>query len=75
MEFYFVFYELQNKQTSEEGIIIPFNKYILGTYCVLDSVLVSEQDRQSLCNLGAHIQGKAVGKKENKGIKSKKKAG
>lgn len=64
----------RNKQPCDEGIFNLLNKYVLGTYCVPDTVLVNERDRQGLCNLGAHILGKAVEKKENKGIKTKKKA-
>lgn len=51
------------------------NRYILGTNCLPDTVPVNEQDRQSLYKLEAHTLGKAEGKKENKGIKTKKKAG
>lgn len=70
---FLLFYELQSKQSFEGGMINLLNKYILGTFCLPDTVPVSEQDR-SLYNLGSHKLGKAVGKKENKGIKTKKKA-
>lgn len=64
---------MQNKQISEERLVNLF--YMLGTYCIPDTVPVNEQARQSLCNLGTHILGKTVWKEENKGIKTKKKPG